>query len=170
MAVRAFVRSFTSLPQIVTLMKKLRLLPLFLVTFIQINAVFPQENSTDDQIDVLSPFVVVSTASEGYREEQSSTGTIVAMDIKDIPMDMTIIGSNLLQDFGLFNLDELDQIIPSLTNDLSPGSSGGGGATRYILRGFRSVPLRNGAAPGGRVFDGTGVDRIEVLKGPNSVL
>jgi len=124
----------------------------------------------EEPVFELSPFTVSAADSASYQVNQSNTGTIVAMAIKDIPMDLTVVGSDLMEDFGLTNMDDLDELIPALSNTDSPGSDGGGGATRYQLRGFRSVPLRNGAAPGGRIFDRTGVDRVEVVKGPNSVL
>jgi iron complex outermembrane receptor protein len=148
-------------------MNKLQVLPLAIASLSVINPIHAQE---EEEVFQLSPFVVQSTSGDSYREDQSTTGTIVAMAIKDIPMDMTVIGANLMEDLGLYNMDDLDGIIPSLTSTDTPGSDGGGGATRYLMRGFRSVPLRNGAAPGGRIYDSTGVDRVEVVKGPNSVL
>jgi iron complex outermembrane receptor protein len=114
--------------------------------------------------------VVQSSGEDRYREDQTASGSIIAMDRLDIPMDVTVIGENLIEEMGLYNADEIGEVVASVSSNESVNTSGGGGNTVYTLRGFRSVPRRNGFAPGGRLYDMTSVARIEVIKGPNSVL
>lgn len=128
------------------------------------------ENAADEGIYELSPFVVETTAGDSYLQQQASTGTIFAMDRLEVPMDTSIISEALIQDLALFNADNLGQAVAGVSSNESVNSAGGGGNTVYTLRGFRSVPRRNGFAPGGRLYDMTSVDRIEVIKGPNSLL
>jgi outer membrane receptor for ferric coprogen and ferric-rhodotorulic acid len=115
-------------------MKLLLILPMTLASVGAITQINAQE--VEEPVFDLSPFTVSAAESASYQVNQSNTGTIVAMAIKDIPMDLTVIGSGLMEDFGLTNMDDLDELIPALSNTDSPGSDGGGGATRYQLRGF----------------------------------
>jgi iron complex outermembrane recepter protein len=126
--------------------------------------------TADDTVFELSPFVVRTGNSDSYREDQAASGSIIAMDRIDLPMDITIISENLIEEMGLFNADDIGIVVAAISSNESVNTSGGGGNTNYTLRGFRSVPRRNGFAAGGRLFDMTGVARVEVIKGPNSVL
>jgi iron complex outermembrane receptor protein len=130
-----------------------------------------QEATTaDEEVFELSPFVVQTTDADRYREDQAASGSIIAMDRIDLPMDITVIGENMIEELGLYNADEIGEVVAVISSNESVNSTGGGGNTNYTLRGFRSVPRRNGFAPGGRLYDMTSVARVEVIKGPNSVL
>lgn len=124
----------------------------------------------EEDLFELSPFVVQSTEGDRYREDQTASGSIIAMDRLDLPMDITVIGENMIEEMGLYNADDLGNVVASVSSSESVNSGGGGDNTVYTLRAFRSVPRRNGFAPGGRLYDMTGVARVEVIKGPNSVL
>lgn len=128
------------------------------------------QTTPPNEVYLLSPFTVVTSESDGYLLRSSNTGSIVAMDVKDIPMDITSIGSNMIEEMALFNADNLGEVIAGLSSNEAVNTGGGGDNTVYTLRGFRSVPRRAGFAPGGRIFDMTSVERIDVIKGPNSVL
>ena len=150
---------------------KLRKLLLSLATTLAINPFLcAQEGSTDEDVFELSPFVVESTGSDSYREDQTASGSIIAMKRIDLPMDITVIGENMIEEMALYNADELGEVVAVISSNENVSSSGGGDNTTYTLRGFRSVPRRNGFAPGGRIYDMTAVGRVEVIKGPNSVL
>lgn len=123
-----------------------------------------------EEVYVLSPFTVQTSDSDGYLLRSSNTGSIVAMDVKDIPMDITSIGSNMIEEMALFNADNLGQVVAGISSNEAVNTGGGGDNTVYTLRGFRSVPRRGGFAPGGRIYDMTSVERVDVIKGPNSVL
>ncbi|MEM9160063.1 MAG: TonB-dependent receptor, partial [Verrucomicrobiota bacterium] len=129
-------------------------------------------SAQDENEDVfeLSPFIVESSGADDYQITRSNSGSIVAMDIKDLPLDLTSIGSNMIEDMGLYNADNLGEIAAGVNSSEAVNTSGGGGNTIYTQRGFRSVPRRGGFASGGRLFDMTSVERIDIIKGPNSVL
>jgi iron complex outermembrane receptor protein len=133
------------------------------------NGLLAQGDNANEEVFELSPFVVDTTA-DGYRVEQASTGTLVAMGLKEVPMDVTVLDESLLEDAGLYNADDLGKLVASVSQNETANTNGGGGNTVYNVRGFRSVPRRNGFAPGGRLYDMTGVQRVEIIKGPNSVL
>lgn len=150
-------------------MKLTKLLSLALSAAFLTNSLFAQEGASNEEVFELSPFVVDTTA-DGYRSEQASTGTLIAMDIQEVPMDITVIDESLFEDVGIYNADDLGLLVASVSKDETANTNGGGGNTRYNLRGFRSVPRLNGFAPGGRLYDMTGTQRVEIVKGPNSVL
>lgn len=129
-----------------------------------------QQETSQESVFELSPFVVQGDGADRYREDQTASGSIIAMDRLDLPMDITVIGENMIEELGLFNPDDLGNVVASVASSESVNSGGGGDNTVYTLRAFRSVPRRNGFAPGGRLYDMTGVARVEVIKGPNSVL
>lgn len=126
--------------------------------------------SGNDEVVQLNPFVVQSSGADRYHEDESSTGSIITMKRNDLPMDISIIGANLIEDLGLYNPDDLGSVLPGVSSDQNANSNGGGDNTTYLLRAFSSVPRWNGFAPGGRLYDMTDVERVEVIKGPNSVL
>ncbi len=128
------------------------------------------QSSASEDVYVLSPFTVETSEDDSYLLRMSNTGSIVAMDVKDIPMDTTSIGANMIEEMALFNADALGELVPGISSNEAVNTGGGGDNTVYTLRGFRSVPRRAGFAPGGRIFDMTSVERIDVIKGPNSVL
>lgn len=123
-----------------------------------------------DDVLYLNPFVVQSQTADRYREDESTTGSIIAMKRSDLPMDISIIGANLIGDMGLFNADDIGTVLPGVSSDQNANTTGGGNNTTYLLRAFSSAPRWNGFAPGGRLYDMSDVERIEVIKGPNSVL
>lgn len=126
--------------------------------------------SDSEEVFELSPFIVQAGESASYLRQNASTGTVVAMDRVEIPMDITVVGENLIEDLALYNADDLGQVVAGASSTESVNTSGGGGNTVYTMRGFRSVPRRNGFASGGRLYDTTSVARVEVIKGPNSLL
>jgi iron complex outermembrane recepter protein len=129
-----------------------------------------QAQMADDEVVVLSPFEVSAGAEDGYRENEATTGTIIAMPIRNLPMAISVISEQVLTDAVIFDPERLTNYVAGMASSESATTNGGGGNTVFTLRGFNSIPRRNGFAVGGRYFDMTGVARVEIIKGPNSVL
>lgn len=123
-----------------------------------------------DEIVELSPFVISGAAIDGTRITESTAGTLVARPLDKLPMGIQVVSAELMKELDILNADGLGRIVPGLANQNQTTSEGTGNNTQYASRGFTVLPRRNGFAPGGRLYDMTGIDRVEVIRGPNSLL
>jgi len=122
-----------------------------------------------DEIIEMSPFVVSTTGDEENIAE-STSGTLVSRPLEKLPMGIQVVSAELMKQLDIFNADTLNRVVPGLANQNNTTSEGTGNNTQYASRGFTVLPRRNGFAPGGRLYDMTGIDRVEVIRGPNSLL
>ena len=53
-------------------------------------------------------------------------------------MDVTVLDEMVMEDVGLYNADELGSLIPSVSQNETANTNGGGGNTVYNLRGYNS--------------------------------
>lgn len=157
-------------------MKKTRTPYLFGLALLWANASLPAQTTqpakpTDsDQVVEMSPFVISTVAENDMFIPESTSGTLVSRPLEKTPMGITVVSSELMKDLGVFNADGLSKIVPGVANQNNTSSEGTGNNTQYSSRGFTVIPRRNGFAPGGRLYDMTGIDRVEVIRGPNSIL
>ena len=118
----------------------------------------------DDTV-LLSEFTVKENSDSSYIASESVTGTRVATQIKDLPYAVSVITSEFMQDFDIFNMtDDMNGVAASLNNLNDEGT--------YSLRGLttnNNFYLRNGFYRLGMV-DRVNTDRVEVIKGPNAAL
>ena len=118
-----------------------------------------------DEILQMSEFTVKENSDTSYIASESVTGTRVATKIADLPYAVSVITSEFMNDFDLFNLtSDLNGVAASLNNVSDEGT--------YSLRGLttnNNFYLRNGFYRLGMV-DRVNTDRIEVIKGPNAAL
>jgi iron complex outermembrane receptor protein len=106
---------------------------------------------------------------EGYRVEESTTGTKLPVPQRDIPLSVQVLPRQVLEDRGVVDLDEFADNVSGVQR-----ARGFGEATGYVIRGFlqslatlrNGFPFTNAVSPVGFA----NVERIEVLKGPASVL
>lgn len=137
-----------------------------------------QEASAGPEVIRLSPFTVDSSRDVGYRANNSISGTRSSVPIADIPMNIQVVTSAMLEDLGVNTPTEALRYFGSVTNARGARGDDGGvdldgtnslfGGVR--LRGLTSgVNLRNGL----RTFTqplAAFVDRVELVKGPAAVL
>ncbi|HRE04952.1 MAG TPA: TonB-dependent receptor [Opitutaceae bacterium] len=123
-----------------------------------------------DEVLELSPFVISSAADDDNRVTESTSGTLVSRPLDKLPMGIQVVSAELMKQLDILNADSLGRVVPGLANQNQTTSEGTGNNTQYASRGFTVLPRRNGFAPGGRLYDMTGIDRVEVIRGPNSLL
>ncbi|MFT4170917.1 MAG: TonB-dependent siderophore receptor [Rhodocyclaceae bacterium] len=132
----------------------------------------PAEASTPS---VLAPIVVTGTlpAIENYKAGTSSSATLTDTQLRDIPQTINIVGREEIRDR---QVREVGEVLESIPGVIKYGSSGNRSET-FILRGFRAGGYAidgmqlNATADRPEVMqDLAGVERVEVLKGPASVL
>ena len=112
---------------------------------------------------VLSPFSVESKKDYGYRATNSITATGSGEAIINTPLSISILTEDFLKDKNLTELREALRFVPGTSTDYQ----------QVFGRGFTSVLKNDGAEANG---GGSGdfmtynVERIEIIKGPVSVL
>lgn len=117
--------------------------------------------------------VVVTTEADGYLPESSTLGTKLDLPLLDTPQAIGVVSRAVIEDRGLLRVAEVADNVSSVR--ASPGY-GGLSTANFYIRGFR------GTFSGGNLRDGfrdytflssrdvQGIERIEFLKGPSSIL
>ncbi len=119
-----------------------------------------------DEILKLSEFQVTTSADKGYRAGNSVSATRIDTPIKDLPFAISAFTSQFIADIGARDLWDVVQYAPSVT---SSGREFNAGNSVYTIRGFDQAPQHNGFV-GEAYVDTVSVERVEVVKGPSSVL
>jgi iron complex outermembrane recepter protein len=138
--------------------------------FAQTRPAAAASSSDDDRVVELSPFVISSYGDDGSIIDEATAGTLVARPLEKLPMALTVVSAELMQEIGVLNADGLSNLVAGVANQTHATTQGSGDNTFFTVRAFNNIPRRNGFAPGGRLYDHTGVERVEVIKGPNSLL
>ncbi|NJN38826.1 MAG: TonB-dependent receptor [Acaryochloridaceae cyanobacterium CSU_3_4] len=129
----------------------------------------PEANEADEETEIT---VTAEKEQEGYRLPNASTATKTDTPLRDIPQSIQVIPRQVIED------QQVIQIQDALRNvsGVQQTNTFGGSRDSYIIRGFdqfRGAFLRNGFREGGLSsppVETANLERIEVLKGPASVL
>lgn len=117
--------------------------------------------------------LVVTGEQDGYRVPNAGVGTRTDTPLRDIPQSIQVIPQQVLRDQNVTNLVEVLRNVPGAGFNNTARSQFDSSVN---LRGFNSGNnvLRDGLSEntGGTIFgfETAGIERIEVLKGPASVL
>jgi outer membrane receptor protein involved in Fe transport len=127
----------------------------------------------DDGTVVLSPFEVSSERDFGYLKTNAATATRIGMEIQDVPMHISVLSSEFLEDTNARSLVDLFRYTAAASGDTRfkmriPANE----ATpqgQFTMRGFQVNNLmRNGVFSYiSHNFDN--IERVEMVKGPASV-
>ena len=111
--------------------------------------------------------LVVTGEQDGYRVPDSTTATRTDTPQRDIPQSIQVIPQQVIKDQGITRIGDATRNVSGVTQQ-----GGYGGSTdNYNIRGFTTYDnLRNGFAVPDDLVNPTNIERIEVLKGPASVL
>jgi Outer membrane receptor for ferric coprogen and ferric-rhodotorulic acid len=121
----------------------------------------------DDETIVLSQFTVSTSQDQGYRAGNSVSATRVDTPIKNLPFAINAFTEQFIADTGARDLQDIVKYAPGVTG---AGREFVSGNTRFNIRGFdTSAPQRNGFV-GARYVDPVNIQRVEVVKGPASLL
>jgi iron complex outermembrane receptor protein len=126
-------------------------------------------NRTEAKSEVieLSPFEVKATDDQGYRAANSVSATRIQVPLRDLPMTVNAFTEEFIADQKARSLWEVVRFAPGVTNS-NPEFNGGSAV--YNVRGFNTATtLRNGFA-GPTVLETANIARVDVVKGPGSLL
>lgn len=160
-----------------------------------------EKKEAGEEVFVLSPFEVQASDMQGYMATNSTSGTRLAVEIRDLPMTLDVLTSELLSDQGATDFKSAISYSSGIFSSTTSAGTGGGAnaatsAERspssraavgnfrnnaVVIRGFNTAfQLRNGFRIGGYIpsadinlgglTDSVSVDRIEIVKGPQSLL
>ncbi len=126
-----------------------------------------------DTIVKLEEFKVTTTV-DTYSETTATAAGKVPLDMKDVPATLQVLNASFIGDKLAASLDDLYPYVVGMTRE-SPAAAG------FTLRGYTNSAtntminnLTTDGLPGGASRFGSpttaNVERVEVLKGPNSVL
>jgi len=121
----------------------------------------------DDAIQV----VVTGEQDEGYNPSSASTATRTDTPLRDIPQSIQVVPQQVLEDRNVRTVTEAVETVAGVVDGASNFS--GSIAGNRIIRGFfQAGNFRNGNRDAGSPFlTGTEtIERVEVLRGPASVL
>lgn len=122
-----------------------------------------------EEVLQLSPFLINSADSNTgrYTSLESTSAGRVRLNIMDSSQNVSVITSEMLQDVGAFRILDATKYIAGISESTLPN-----GQDRTNVRGFQADGQTvDGFTYGGFMnLDPALVDRIEVVKGPNSIL
>jgi iron complex outermembrane receptor protein len=124
------------------------------------------------EVVALDKFQVTDFYTASYADAYSTLGTKTGVPIREIPQSVTVIGRKLIDEQQPANLEDVVRNVAGLTTV----SRFGGRQDHLAIRGFemgtnRNGLLRNGVQSVSRAQADVGnLDRVEILKGPSSIL
>ncbi|NCJ07709.1 TonB-dependent siderophore receptor [Synechococcales cyanobacterium C] len=117
--------------------------------------------------------VVTGEQDEGYNPSSASTATRTDTPLRDIPQAIQVIPRQVIEDQGITRIEDALRNAVGVSQQVDRRSPAGS----FAIRGFRSNGLRNGFE---FIQSGQGrqtaiqlpntIERVEVLRGPDSVL
>ncbi|MDZ8264279.1 TonB-dependent siderophore receptor [Nostoc sp. ChiQUE01b] len=130
----------------------------------------PQQQPSAQQDEPIE--LVVTGEQDGYNVPDASTATRTDTPLRDIPQSIQVVPRQVLEDRNVTRLNEALETVSGVTGTFDGGNTVTAGG-RYI-RGFEQIGnFRNGLSQGNEIYalDPIGtIERVEVLKGPASVL
>lgn len=140
--------------------------------------------STDEEVIQLSPFVVSSEKDNGYATTETLAGTRIRTDLADVGASIEVVNKQFLQDVGAVDTQTLLQYTTNTQVAGPRGTYGGMGNSTAVdesgnlispqgaqrVRGLAAADVARDFYISDIPWDSFNVDRIDILRGPNSIL
>ncbi|CCJ07913.1 TonB-dependent siderophore receptor [Methylocystis sp. SC2] len=106
------------------------------------------------------------TPTQGYVVREASTATKVDIPIRELPVSIQVIPKQVLKDQNITQVQDALENVSGVTSNSNDDAG-----YNFNIRGFQSLNIyRNNLRTEAFAFDTANIERIEVLKGPASVL
>ncbi len=127
------------------------------------------QDDGDEQIFTLDPFTVSSEGDVGYLSPNSVSATRTAISSVELPFSLRTLNQAFMEDTGSVDFNDNFRYVAGATAARQGPSQVSG---RVNLRGFTTIDTkRNGFVVRGQgIYNNAYIERIEILKGPQSVL
>ena len=120
-----------------------------------------------------SEIVVLGRKAEDYKVDQLTTATRTGTDIMDVPQSIQFVPRDVIDDQQILDLTSALRNV----SGIQAGTNAGNRSESFTIRGFRSsyyavdsIMLSPAIETNDSYRDMANIERIEVLKGPSSVL
>lgn len=141
-----------------------------------------QEKASEEDVIELSPFQVTASENEGYRATHTLAGTRINTELKDVGSAISVVTKEFLDDIGATDSTSLLTFTTGTEVGGPGGNFAGSGNGSILFESFQN-PSRNTRVRGLSSADNTidfylsnipwdsyNVDRVDVQRGPNSIL
>jgi outer membrane receptor protein involved in Fe transport len=128
----------------------------------------PQEShdaSESDEIYLLDDFVVSAENDKGYYAANSISATRTNALVKNTPINISVINEQMMEDLNILNDQDLAKVTSSVTEDPD-----GFSLNQLRIRGFRSLTQRYDLFWREITRDGYNIQRVDIVKGANSLM
>jgi iron complex outermembrane receptor protein len=126
-----------------------------------------QDATAPSDTITLQTFTVNTTKDIGYRAGNSVSATRVDTPIADLPFSISAIDQQFIQDTAPADLTDIAQTATGVTSGAKEFNAG---ADSFTIRGFQQGPQRNGFSVASVYVDPVSIERVEVVKGPATLL
>ncbi|WP_414660376.1 TonB-dependent siderophore receptor [Horticoccus sp. 23ND18S-11] len=129
--------------------------------------------ATDEGIQALSPFLIKEDKDYGYLKTNSATATKIGMEIQKIPLNISVLSREFLDDTNVRSLTDLFRYTAAAAGDTrfamrvpaNEATPQGG----FTMRGFSVNTLMRDGIFRYTAYSVDNVERVEIVKGPASV-
>jgi iron complex outermembrane receptor protein len=124
-------------------------------------------NAGSGDVVTLSPFTVNEQAnSEGYHTNDTTSGSLMATALNDLPLTIDVINRNFIDDASLTSVADAVRYVPGVSQMQKNEYD----TENFAIRGFATNDeFRNGIFFHG-ITDETNIESAEVVKGPAAIL
>ena len=158
--------------------KKL-LTTLFAFLVAVVNPANAQTESDDSDVYDLSPFVIDTSKDSGYTATNTLSGSRLNQSLQNTPASISVLTLEFLEDIGATNINEAISYGLNTDIDIGGGASNVGASTgnglvgneyNIQIRGYRNAVATRDYFPTTLASDSFNIERIEVARGPNSMI
>jgi iron complex outermembrane recepter protein len=123
------------------------------------------QDANGDEIVKLSPFSVEASADDGYASTNSISASRLSTSIQQLPVSLQVVTKDFLEDTLSFKLEDALQYQASVSQAQSDREQG-----IFNIRGFTTNRIKRNGFTTYYVHDLGNTSRVEVVKGPASLL
>ncbi|MCB1122225.1 MAG: TonB-dependent receptor plug domain-containing protein, partial [Verrucomicrobiae bacterium] len=156
-----------------------RILGSALATFIVASSASAQQEYAEPSVYELSPFEISEGSDLGYVATATLAGSRLNTALLDTPASISVMTQEFLEDIGATDLSEAIEYGLSAGNDIGGGGANVGASTgngiqfndfNFQIRGYRNASATRDYFPTTLSADMYNVERVEVARGPNSLI
>lgn len=133
----------------------------------------------EDEVVTLSPFEVNAADDRGYIATNTLAGGRLNTSLADTPASISVMTEEFLADIGATNVMQAIEYGLNVGNDIGGGGTAVGASTgngltgnefNFQIRGYRNAAQTRDYFPTTIAADAFNIERIEVARGPNSLI